>query len=339
MTTRWQDMRQALTGQMIDKGLSGLSRLVAAIPAARPERFGLTVTRDIAYGTHGQRLDVYQPAAASGGSTSGAIPILYLHGGGFRILSKDTHWAMAVAFAGKPHAPRDYVVFVPNYRLAPKHPFPAACEDASEALLWMLAHAHEYGADPSRVVLAGESAGGNLVLGLAIASAWERPEAYARAVFAAAPNIAAVLPACGMLQVSDPWHRGTPDGFVRDRMRAIADQYLPGGAKTDGTTDLADVVTFLERAPAPARPLPPVFAIVGGKDPVLLDTQRLTPAWQRLGGAASHEAYGDGIHTFHAFLWTPLARQAWRDQHAFLERALADDTRASRPGVSEARRA
>jgi len=318
----WQDVRSSLSGAMIDKGLSGLSKLALLHPRARPSRYGVEVIRERAF-TNGLTLDVYRPAGADGS----AIPVLYLHGGGFRILSKDTHWAMALMFAGSSARPGEagprYVVFNANYRLAPKHPFPAGCEDASAALLWVLAHAHEYGADASKVVLAGESAGGNLVTGLAIAASWRRPEPYARAVFEAAPQIRALLPACGMLQVSDPPHRGTPDGFVLDRMKAIASAYLPNGPQHDGTTDLADVVSFLEHAPEPDRPLPPVFAVCGGKDPVRLDTERLVPAWQRLGGKVDARYYGDGIHTFHAFVWHPLAQAAWRDQHTFLRGVFA----------------
>ena len=51
--------------------------------------------------------------------------MLYVHGGGFRILSKDTHWIMGLAFAR-----RGFLVFNIGYRLAPKHPFPAAIADA-----------------------------------------------------------------------------------------------------------------------------------------------------------------------------------------------------------------
>ncbi|MFO0748043.1 MAG: alpha/beta hydrolase [Myxococcota bacterium] len=322
MVSRWQDVRQALSGAMIDKGLSGLSRLVARLPNARPERFGVEVTRDVTYGAAGQELDVYRPREAQGG----AIPVLYLHGGGFAILSKDTHWAMALAFAGRAGAGgQRYVVFVPNYRLAPKHPFPAAVEDACAALhCWVHEHAREHGADPAPAgPWPADRRDGNLTVGLGIARSWPRPEPWARAVFDKNPPIRALLPACGMMQVSDARHRGTPDGWVLDRIRAVSEQYLPGGAKSDGSTDLADVVPFLERAPAPARALPPLFAIVGGKDPVRPDSERLIPAWQRHGGDAAHKPYGDGIHTFHAFIWTPLARAAWNDQHAFLDRVLA----------------
>ena len=137
MASRWQeqrpqgslaspgllaDLRKALSGQVIDKGLSGLSRLATLHPKARPARYGVEVVKDVDYG--GELLDVYRPKDVAKDASGDAIPVLYLHGGGFRILSKDTHWAMALAFAARRRADgRRYVVFVPNYRLAPRHPW------------------------------------------------------------------------------------------------------------------------------------------------------------------------------------------------------------------------
>jgi len=308
---RWQEIRKRVGGGVMDAGLRGVSRIAALHPLAKPERYGIEITRDIGYGGE-QRMDIYRPRSAVGN----AAPILYLHGGGFRILSKDTHWGMALSFAHRGH-----VVFVPNYRLAPAHPFPAGAEDACRAALWVASHAREYGADPARLVLAGESAGANLSLVVAIARSWQRPEPWARELFDADLAIKGLLPACGMLQVSDPPHRGTPTGFVLDRMNVIANDYLPPGLDAR-SRELVDVVSYLECAPPPERPLPPLFAICGGGDPVGRDTKRVVPAWQRHGAEAANQFYGDAIHAFHAFVWTPLARAAWADQHAFLVRVL-----------------
>ncbi len=151
---RLSEIRQRVSGRALDVGLRGLSRLAALHPRANPARYGVEITRDLAYGPGGKAhlIDVYRPKTARGD----AAPILYLHGGGFRILSKETHWGMALAFAHRGH-----VVFVPNYRLAPAHRFPAGAQDACRAALWVADNARAHGADPARLVIAGESAGAN----------------------------------------------------------------------------------------------------------------------------------------------------------------------------------
>lgn len=307
----WEQIRSNLGGSALDLGLRGLSRLAALHPKARPSRYDVDVIQDIPYGPRGRDnlLDIYRPRNVK----EGARPILYIHGGGFRILSKETHWVMALPFAAQGH-----VVFNINYRLAPQHPFPAGAEDVAQAALWVLKHAHEYGADISKLVVAGESAGANLALVLAIANAWRRPEPWAQEIFDAELPIKGLLPACGMLQVSDPTYRGTQNGFFLDRIRSIGEAYIPPNMSREAM-DLVDVARFLEEAPPPERPLPPSFAVCGGNDPVRDDTERLTPAWRRLGGEASHMIYGRAIHAFHAFIWTKDAQQAWADQHRFID--------------------
>jgi len=84
--------------------------------------------------------------------------LLFLHGGGFVICDLDTHdqaCRLLCRYAGV------HVVSV-DYRLAPEHAFPAAVEDARAALRWAFANAARLGADPTRVAIGGDSAGGNL---------------------------------------------------------------------------------------------------------------------------------------------------------------------------------
>lgn len=81
--------------------------------------------------------------------------ILYLHGGGFVSGSPRTHRGIAGRLARGVGAE----VLVPDYRLAPEHPFPAAVEDATAAYLAIV----ESGVEPERIAIAGDSAGGNLL--------------------------------------------------------------------------------------------------------------------------------------------------------------------------------
>jgi acetyl esterase len=89
----------------------------------------------------------------------GPHPLLvYFHGGGFVIGDLDVYdqaCRMLCRHAGV------HVLSV-DYRLAPEHPFPAAVDDAAAAFDWAHAHAAELGADPERVAIGGDSAGGNL---------------------------------------------------------------------------------------------------------------------------------------------------------------------------------
>jgi acetyl esterase/lipase len=87
--------------------------------------------------------------------------VLYLHGGGYAAGSCRTHRALAGRLALASQSP----VLVLGYRLAPEHPFPAALEDATSAVRWLV----DQGISPDRLALAGDSAGGGLALATTIA--------------------------------------------------------------------------------------------------------------------------------------------------------------------------
>src|SRR5438094_5492664 len=89
--------------------------------------------------------------------------LLYRHGGGYAAGSFVTHRPVAekVAQVARVRA------LLPAYRLAPEHRFPAAVEDVMAVYRWLI---EEYGADPARVVVAGDSAGGGLTIALAVSA-------------------------------------------------------------------------------------------------------------------------------------------------------------------------
>ena len=303
---------------IVDSAFRGAASAGRLHPLARPERHGVEVLRDIPYRREGgqeHKLDIYRPS-----DRTGPLPVvLYVHGGGFRILSKDTHWVMALAFAR-----RGYLVFTIDYRLAPQNPYPAAPEDAAAALAWTAENAERYGGDPGRIFLAGESAGANLITSLTIATSYERPEPWARALFDHGVRPRAVVPACGMLQVSDPARflrrKSTLGTFVNDRIAEVSSAYLDGAIRTSpGALELADPLVVLERGLAPDRPLPPFFIPVGTKDPVLDDSRRLKSALDRLGTPSEIRFYEGEVHAFHAFVWRKNAQQCWKDTFTFLD--------------------
>nr|WP_310524226.1 alpha/beta hydrolase [Polymorphobacter sp.] len=96
--------------------------------------------------------------------TPGPHPVVvFFHGGGWVLCDLDTHQPLAAAIASG----ADAAVLMVDYRLAPEHPFPAAIEDCAAALACVMSEGAALGLDTTRVVLAGDSAGGNLAAALA----------------------------------------------------------------------------------------------------------------------------------------------------------------------------
>lgn len=104
---------------------------------------------------------IYSPKAPSSGLRPG---ILEIHGGGFML----GNIAMMEAWCQRIAVEVDTVVVSVEYRLAPEQPFPAGLEDCYEALTWFAAQAGEFGVDPARIAVAGQSAGGGLAAATAL---------------------------------------------------------------------------------------------------------------------------------------------------------------------------
>ncbi|MGH2686309.1 MAG: alpha/beta hydrolase, partial [Actinomycetota bacterium] len=112
---------------------------------------------DIAYvddGRRAHRLDVYRPRD----HRSGCPVLVYVHGGGW-VMGDKREQGMPMMLHLAAHG---WVCFTVNYRLSPKHAFPAHLDDVLLALRWVKEHAAEYGGDPSFMAISGGSAGGHL---------------------------------------------------------------------------------------------------------------------------------------------------------------------------------
>jgi acetyl esterase len=103
---------------------------------------------------------IYRPASAR---REGCV-IHYVHGGGWVAGSLEMHDSTCRALANLTSC----VVVGTTYRLAPEHAFPAAADDAFAALRWIAENGREFGWDPHQLVMAGSSAGGNLVASAAL---------------------------------------------------------------------------------------------------------------------------------------------------------------------------
>ena len=128
--------------------------------SGRPAPVGEIVDRTTANGTGGNgagslRIRIYRPAH----SVARLLPtILYFHGGGFVIGSLEGYDLACRYFCARSGC----AVVSVDYRLAPEHKFSAAVDDGVAAYRWLAAEATGLGLDPSRIVLAGDSAGGTI---------------------------------------------------------------------------------------------------------------------------------------------------------------------------------
>lgn len=141
--------------------------LVQSAFAAAPDTDGCRTERDIPYVSAGEsdayrlercKLDLCIPEGAEGFAT-----VVWFHGGGLTKGSK----SIPAELRG-----RGYAVAAPNYRLSPRAQNPAYTEDAAEAVAWVFRNIEKYGGDPSKIYIAGHSAGGYLALMVALDKSW-----------------------------------------------------------------------------------------------------------------------------------------------------------------------
>jgi acetyl esterase len=243
-----------------------------------------------------------------GSPENDAPALLYLHGGGWVIGAPETHEDICRILANAVGA----VVVSPDYRLAPEHPFPAAVEDFAAVLTWMSEQASTLGIDPKRILVAGDSAGGNLAAVLAL-----------MARDGAVPGVVGqilVYPVTDQNQASDSYrHYGEEFGLTAAGMRWFRDQYLPDGA---GLSDWR----ASPLCAASLRDVAPAFIVLAGHD-VLYDEGLAYAERLQAESRASMRIWPGQIHGFLSMgRAIPEARdaldaiaQAWRSMDPAFE--------------------
>ncbi|HEY6575229.1 MAG TPA: alpha/beta hydrolase [Mycobacterium sp.] len=218
-------------------------------------------------------------------TTVSAEPLLlFFHGGGFSIGDIETHDGLCRLLC------RDAGVHVlsVDYRLAPEHKAPAALQDSYAAYRWALEHATELGADPTRIAVGGDSAGGNL----------------ATVVSQQARNDGVQLPILQLLLYPVTQFGGETrsmtlfaDGYylARDDMDWFNDNYLSGAS-----------VAMTDPSVSPLRAddlsgLPPALLVTGGFDPLRDEGNQYAEALAAAGVAVDHRQYGSMVHAFANF--------------------------------------
>lgn len=107
---------------------------------------------------------LYRPAAVP---ERHCLPlVVYFHGGGFVLGDADAYEPQSTVLADRSQC----MILFPEFRLAPEFPFPAAVDDAVATIRWVAANVALLQADPSRLGVAGDSAGGNLAANVCIAA-------------------------------------------------------------------------------------------------------------------------------------------------------------------------
>jgi acetyl esterase len=197
---------------------------------------------------------VYWPPA----SGDDALPaVVFIHGGGWSVGDLDTYDGTAREHAVGAGA----VVVSVDYRLAPEHPYPAAVEDAWAATQWVAEHAGELGADPKRIAVVGDSAGGNLA---AVMSQLARD--------AGGPRIAFQL----LWYPATTWDTSLPSFTENADAPVLAVGAVKGFSRWYASgVDLSDPPATL--VPARAKSfagLPPAYIAVAGHDPLRDDGSR-----------------------------------------------------------------
>ncbi len=226
--------------------------------------------------------------------------IVYFHGGGFRIGSIASHLDLIARIA----AASGFRTLAIDYRLAPEHRFPAALEDAVAALEWLGGQ----GYDAAHIALAGDSAGGNLVL----ASMLElrrrgRELPVAAALMSPRTDLAATGASYETRAKGDPIHQ-------RSMILALAKNYL--GEDGDPRDPLVSPLY------ADLAGLPPLLIQAGDLETVRDDSTMLAERASAAGVEVELQVWDGMIHVFQMFPEIPQAGEAVAAVAAFLRRHL-----------------
>jgi acetyl esterase len=259
---------------------SGVGGLVAssdvAVARTQLRKLAKFITADIAVGVRDLtvtgamgplRARHYAPVNAIG-----TEPLLvFFHGGGFVVGDIETHDALCRLIC------RDAEVHVLSveYRLAPEHKAPAATEDAYAAYQWAVAHVGELGADPARIAVGGDSAGGNLAAAVA---------QLARKKGAPAPALQLLIYPVTNYSSGDTRSKTLfADGFFLAKKDIASDSRI--------SPLLADDLSGL----------PPALVVTAGFDPLRDEGTQYAEAMAAAGVPVDHRQFGSLIHGFANF--------------------------------------
>jgi monoterpene epsilon-lactone hydrolase len=212
------------------------------------------------------------------GATRDSGTILYIHGGGFVFLSLRSHRALCDRLGHEAGAS----VLSLNYRLSPEHRFPAALDDAIAAYQWLL----DDGRDPSKIAIAGDSAGGNLTLATLLVLKERKIPLPACAI--------PISPWTDMLLTGETMTTKVDvDPIVRpDDLRKWIEVYAPG-------MDVRN--PLLSPLYGDYEGMPPLLFQVGEREVLVDDSRRLVEKARAVGVEVDYQCWKKQIHVFQIF--------------------------------------
>ncbi len=235
--------------------------------------------KDMTYPTAGgtQAIRIYTPEDAG----AGPLPVIvYYHGGGWVIADIDTYEASAMALAKKSSA----IVASVEYRRAPENKFPAAHQDSFAAYQWVLANAGQFGGDPARIAVAGESAGGNLATNVAIMARDQKVQMPVHMLI--------VYPVAGT-DMTTPSYIANQNAMPlsKDAMGWFVDKIL--ATADDAKSPMLNLTTM-----ADLKGLPPATVITDSIDPLMSDGKMLADKLKVAGVMTTYKNYEGVTHEF-----------------------------------------
>lgn len=230
--------------------------------------------RELAVGDLPARL--YLPTSAA---PEPAPMLVFFHGGGFMYGGLDSHDATCRLLAEQ----AGVRVLAVDYRLAPEHPFPAAHDDALAAYRWVVRHAASLGADPQRLAVGGDSAGGTLAAATAIAAVQEGlPLAFQLLVY---PAVDARRATRSLELFSEGFY------LTKAFMDLANASYVPDVAERD------DIRISPLRHDVP-QGLAPAYVCTAGFDPLRDEGESYAEALRAAGVEVRLQRFEDQIHGF-----------------------------------------
>lgn len=268
----------------------------------RPAPIGEIVDRTIEGPGGWLRVRVYRPA----GAVARLLPaILYLHGGGWVMGSLEGYDLVSRYFCARSGC----VVVVPDYRLAPEHRFSAGLDDSVAAFRWLARDATDLGIDPARLVIAGDSSGGNLAAAAALRLREDERRACLQWLIHPVTDL-------GFETAS---YRSCGDGFLLTR---AAMEWFRGHYLND-LAEVADPLASPLRATDLAG-LPPALVYTAGFDPLRHEGKAYADRLTAAGAKTIHREFESLTHAFVGFRGTiHSAARAMDDMVAGLRHELA----------------